>query len=318
MNDGFDALFDGPEALLVTVLDQTHDCIKLLSIDGIIRYVNRTGAMAMDLTAPSEITGQPYLSRWPAENISEVSDALAEARKGNLGRFTAPRPRPNGSLSWWDVTVSPVRDAGGSIAHLVTIARDLTSEVLERKRVEAISLEMRHRLKNAMTVAGGIVTLSARGRPEAKAFASEVVTRLGQLGAVQAQLLDPSADKSLPHVVQSLGVAYGRGANLDFGDLPDVQLSDTSMQALALCYGELATNSLKYGALREGGRIRVDGKTESGLVELSWSEDTEMGEGRAGGQGLVLIARLIATAGGTLGREVIPGNMTVTVRLPIT
>jgi PAS domain S-box-containing protein len=229
--------------LLLTVLDQTHDCIKLLSIDGKIQFVNRQGAMAMDLTAPSEILGQSYMTRWPAENTFDVAAALSEAREERLGHFAAPRTGPDGSLTWWDVRISPVCDRTGSITHLVSIARDLTSEIMERKRVEAISLEMRHRLKNAMTVAGGIFMLSARGSPEANAFATEVVSRLSQLGAVQAHLMDPAADKSLPQVVRSLAVAYGSGAKIDFGNLPDVQLSDTSMQALSLCYGELATTA---------------------------------------------------------------------------
>ena len=317
MNDELKAQFDVPEALLVTVLDETQDCIMLLSIDGQFQFVNKQGAMAMDLSAPSETIGQSYLTGWSPENISSVADALAAARDGRFGRFTAPRSRSDGSLTWWDVRISPVRNGAGSIKHLVAIARDLTSEIMERKRVEAISLEMRHRLKNAMTVAGGIVMLSARGSPEATAFATEVVTRLSQLGAVQARLMDPSADKSLPQVVQSLAVAYGSGANLDFGNLPDVQLSDTSMQALSLCYGELATNSLKYGALRNGGRICVDGTAFAGFVELSWSEDTDIGENRSGGQGLMLIDRLIMTAGGSFQREVSTGRMIVTVKLPI-
>ena len=89
------------------------------------------------------------------------------------------------------------------------------------------------------------------------------------------------------------------------------------MQTLSLCYGELATNSLKYGALRHGGRIYVEGSALAGFVELSWSEDTELGDGRAGGQGLVLIDRLITTAGGSFQREVRTGKMIVTVKLPI-
>lgn len=317
MNDDLEALLDMPGALLLTVLDQTHDCIMVLSIDGKIQFVNRQGALAMDLAAPSEIIGESYLTRWPAENTLDVAGALSEARDGRLGRFTAPKSGSGGSLTWWDVRLSPVCDRTGSITHLVSIARDLTSEIMERKRAEAISLEMRHRLKNAMTVAGGIVMLSARGSPEAKAFATEVVSRLSQLGSVQASLMDPAADKSLPQVVRLLAVAYGSGANLAFGNLPDVQLSDTSMQALSLCYGELATNSLKYGALKNGGQIYVDGAALAGFVQLSWSEDTDLGDGRAGGQGLVLIDRLITTAGGSFQRAVSTGKLIVTVKLPI-
>lgn len=152
-------------ALLAAVLDQTHDCIKLLDLDGTIRHVNRQGALAMELSSPSVLIGQPYLERWPEGARAEAKRALAAARKGAPARFTASRPRLNGRPSWWDVTVSPVRAADGAITQFVTIARDMTVEVEERQRVEAISLEMRHRLKNALTVASGIVMMGAPGAP---------------------------------------------------------------------------------------------------------------------------------------------------------
>jgi PAS domain S-box-containing protein len=316
LTENIEALVDSEGALLATVLDQTHDCVKLLDLDGIIQYVNRQGALAMELSSPSELIGQSYLARWPEEVRPVLEDALAAARDGELGRFTASRPQPNGLPSWWDVTVSPVRASSGAITHFVTIARDMTAEMLERERVEAIGLEMRHRLKNALTVASGIVMLSARGRPEVSDFASEIATRLGQLASVEALILNPDADKNLAQMVPALAAAYGSNAGLDFGALPEVQLSDQAMQAVALCCGELATNSLKYGALRNGGRVRIDGEARDGHVELSWCEDTDFGTARPGGQGLHLIERLIRTASGTFKREIGPGQMRATMTLP--
>jgi PAS domain S-box-containing protein len=236
-------LVDGDRALLATVLDQTHDCIKMLSLDGRIRYVNRQGALAMELSSPDELLGQPYLVRWPDEVRPSVERALSAARRGELGRFTASRRQPDGSRSWWDVTVSPVRSSSDAITHFVTIARDATAEVLERDRVEAISLEMRHRLKNALTVACGIITMSARGRPEVRAFADETVARLSRLSEVQAVILDPKAEKNLADFVPALAGAYGDSVSLHFADLQEIRLSDSAMQALALCFGELATKA---------------------------------------------------------------------------
>lgn len=317
MADEIETLVDSEGALLATVLDQSHDCIKLLSLDGVIRYVNRQGALAMDLVSPTMLVGQAYVSRWPAAVRPDVEHALAAARNGDLGRFEASRPRPNGTPSWWDVTVSPVRASSGDISHFVTIARDMTAEVLERERVAAISLEMRHRLKNALTVAGGIVMLGARGRPEIASFAQALVARFAQLAQIQSIILDPQADKRLPQIVRSLGEAYGDGTHLAFGNLPDVQLSDQGMQALALCYGELATNSLKYGALQHGGRVNVDGRMVDGVLEITWTEDTAFGPARPGGQGLTLIDRLIGTAGGTFRRDITDTQMRAIVTLPV-
>ena len=236
MADGLDieSLGESEGALLVTVLNQTHDCIKLLSLDGTIRYVNRQGALAMELSSPRDLIGQPYVTRWPEDVRAMVEAALSAARRGELGRFRASRPAPGGVPGWWDVTVSPVSAAGREITHFVTVARDMTVELLEHERVEAIGLEMRHRLKNALTVAAGIVMMNARGRPDVTAFANEIATRFSQLSEAQSLILDPGADKRLTHLIPALLEAYGEGAGLDFGDMPAVSLSDRAMQAVAL------------------------------------------------------------------------------------
>lgn len=314
--EGLEALIDQTGALLATVLDQTHDCIKLLSPDGVIQYVNGQGARLMELSSPSELIGQSYLERWPNDVRSRISDALNAARQGQLGRFTASR-LTNNSLSWWDVTVSPVKAANGEVTHFVTIARDMTTEVRERDRVETISLEMRHRLKNSLTVASGIIMLSARGRPELAEFTRQIINRLAQLSDVQALFLDPTTAQTIDEYVPLLAGAYGDNALLRFGNLPRVKLGDRAMQALALCFGELATNSLKYGALRNGNPVNIDGVAQNDSVELTWREDTVFEKPRLGGRGLELIKRLVETAGGSFNREIGEKSMRATMILPL-
>lgn len=310
-------LLDGDGGLLATVLDQTHDCIKLLDLDSTIQYVNRQGASVMELSSPAELIGHSYLERWPASVRTAIEASFAAAQSGALGRFSGARPQPNGSLSWWDVTVSPVRASFGDITHFLTIARDTTVEVRERDRVDAISLEMRHRLKNSLSVAAGIVALSARGRPEVSSFATELVRRIGHLADIQGRLLDPGGDTCVTQIVPTLCGAYGDGTSIEIGTLPVAKLSYTSAQALSLCYGELATNSLKHGALRRGARIHISGSLRDELIELVWCEDSQFKTERRSGQGLELVERLIGTAGGYFRREVQPDAMQTFIMLPI-
>lgn len=314
--ESVDALTDENGALLAAVLDQTHDCIKLLDRDGVIQYVNGQGARLMELSSPSDLLGKSYIERWPKDVRSKVSDALDAAGQGQLGRFTASR-LTNGAVSWWDVTVSPVQAPNREIIHFVTIARDMTTEVRERDRVEAISLEMRHRLKNSLAVASGIIMLSARGTPELESFARQIASRLAQLSDVQALVLDPATEQMLDEYVPMLAGAYGNNALLKFGSLPHVKLGDRAMQALALCFGELATNSLKYGAMRNGNQVRVDGVSHSNNVTLTWLEETAFQDPRSGGRGLRLIERLVETAGGSFKREVGGEMMRATMTLPL-
>lgn len=311
------ALGADDHALLATVLDETHDCIKLLDQDGRIEFVNRRGAEAMELRAPAELVGCLWLDRWPPDARGDVQAALDRARSGEKARFHAMRPQPDGRPSWWDVTVAAVLSADGALTHFLTIARDTTREVVERERVQAIGAEMRHRLKNALTIAGALINMGARGQPQLETFAAEITQRLARLSNVQALILDSGASKDFSGVVEMLGSVYGDGSQLEFGSIPDIELSEAALQALALSFGELCTNSLKYGALRNGAKVRVDAEAEHGQCTLTWAEDTEFAGHREGGQGLALIDRIVRATGGHVERQTDGAGLTVRISLPL-
>ena len=299
-------------ALLGTMLDQTHDCIKLLDRDGIIRYVNERCANALEPRTPAELVGSSWVELWPAESRSVAEQAADKARAGKVARFTAARVI-GGKPSWWDVTVAPVR-SNPAVQHVLVIARDMTAEVQERERVEAVSAEMRHRLRNAMTIASALMHMAARGKSELQAFAGEVSSRLAQLGTVQELILDPASKKTFSQIMALLGGVYG---HLEIGPLPDVELDDRLMQAIALAFGELATNSLKYGALKHGSPVQVSGRVVGDELELVWREETVFGRSRDGGQGLDLIDRIVKASGGRIERRVEDRQFVVQAAFPL-
>ncbi|MCW6528917.1 PAS domain-containing protein [Sphingomonas sp. MMSM20] len=314
MADPIGAFADGHDALLSALLDQSHECIQFLDGDGRILFVNREGARAMELSAPHDLIGASWIDRWPEEARGAAHDALQSVRRGTAARFSATRPGPHGEQRWWEVTATPID--GNHAAACLIIARDITAESIERQRVATISAEMRHRLRNAMTTAAGIVTIAARSHPECQSFARDINERLAMVAAVQDLLLDPARDKSFAEIVPLLTSAYGGAKVIRFGTLPDVLLGDGAMQALALTFGELATNSLKYGALKNGRSVEVNGAVEGDLLRLIWREPTVFGTPREGGQGLELIDRLIRASGGNVVRETDDGHFTLHLVLP--
>lgn len=314
MADLIESSVDSQPALLSALLDQTHDCIELLDGEGRILFVNRESLRTMELSAPVAVVGQRWIDRWPADRRADLEDALGTARAGTAVRFTAPRRGPDDETRWWDVTLAPIATAGA--AAFLTVARDITAETTERERAAAIGAEMRHRLRNAMTIAAGIVTMAARSQPEHRLFARAVAERFAQLGRVQDLLLDPARENRLPDIVPLLAKAYGDEALLRFGTVPDVRLAQGPMQALALAFGELATNSLKYGALKHGKPVGIDGVTENNMLRLIWREPTRLGASRDGSQGLGLIDRLIAVSGGTVDYADDNGDLVVRIALP--
>ncbi|MBR0553056.1 PAS domain-containing protein [Stakelama marina] len=303
--------------MLATVLDQTHDCVKILSLDGVIQYVNRQGAESMELSDPEELVGRRWIELWPEEARPKVEHAIDQARLGERERFEAFRYNIKGRPGWWDVTVAPVRDDDGTVQYLVSIARDATAEVAERDRADAISTEMRHRLKNSLTVAAGLLMLSARNKPEVQGFATAVAEKLGQLANLQAMLLERADNKNLREVIPELMKVYAEQSLIEFGTLPEIIMSDGAMQALALVFGELCTNSLKYGAMKNGLKVQVDARHGDGELCLDWVEPTRIAERRPGGQGHGLIERMLQANGGSVAFTEEGDLLRVQVRLPV-
>lgn len=86
--------------VLGAVLDQTADCIKLVSLDGEIEFVNANGARALGLEDGAEIIGKPWAELWPQESQGRVRQAISRASRGQTDRFEGYCPIVDGVSRW--------------------------------------------------------------------------------------------------------------------------------------------------------------------------------------------------------------------------
>jgi PAS domain S-box-containing protein len=308
--------------MLAAILDQSADCIKVIGPDGTLDYLNRNGRCAMGIDDFDAVAGMNWWDLWPAESQHIVRDAIATARDEGSARFEAFCPTAKGEPRWWNVSVAPLRDTDGALRGLISISRDVTSDVRAREIFETTAAEMKHRLRNAYALTSAIVMMSARGRDEHREFAHGVTQRFEQLGIAQALLLDASVlgTPTLAALVERLTAPFCSHEDMvDVADLPDVTLSEEQVRTLALVLGEFSTNSNKYGALGHGGRITISGNLADGMLTLHWSERSDQPVSavpRDGGSGLSLIRRALAAQRGLLGAEFLADGVDLKVMLP--
>lgn len=294
------------EEMLAAVLDQSVDCIKVIGPAGTLDFMNRNGRCAMEIDDFALVAGKYWWELWPEESAALVRDAVERARAGEASRFEAFCPTAKGNPRWWEVSVSPLRDRDGALQGLVSVSRDISDRVSGRVVREAAAAEMRHRLQNAYTLAGAIVSTTARGDPDREAFAAEVLSRLQRLGAAQSLLLDPNLHgrPTLALLLQRLTEPFvGASGTLTIGALPELELGEDQVRTLALAIGEFSTNSNKYGALGHGGTIAIEGALTGGTLRLGWSEVSDVpvtAHEREGSAGFSLIRRTLSAQGGTL------------------
>jgi two-component sensor histidine kinase len=147
--------------------------------------------------------------------------------------------------------------------------------------MELASKELSHRIKNVFAVISGLISLSVRQHPEARAFADELRDRIAALGRAH-DYARPHGDgtpadaqqASVLGLVRQLLSPYaleGRERILVEGD--DAPLRDRAATPISLAVHELATNAAKYGAFSVAeGRVRVRGERSAERFTLRWLE----------------------------------------------
>ncbi|WP_344709218.1 PAS domain-containing protein [Sphingomonas humi] len=292
-------------SVVLAFFDQSDDCIKLLDVDGALQFMNCNGMRAMEVDDFGLVAGCPWESLWPAETQGQIATSLAEASAGRFYRFEAFCPTAKGTPRWWDVTVTPVRDARGEVAAILCSSHDVTDRKVKQEALASVAAEMKHRLRNAYTVGAAVSMAMAKDQPQHREFANELATRLMHLAGAQSSLIEVR-ESTLASIIDNVLKGFGNVDAVEIGPLPDVKLDEEKSKAFALVLGELSTNSLKYGAMSGRGRVRITARTTEEGFEIDWSEDND-GETPlldlskvTGGTGSELMRRMLASVGGRM------------------
>lgn len=157
---------------------------------------------------------------------------------------------------------------------------DVTGRKQAEEGNELLAGEMSHRVKNLLAIAAGLTHMTSRSAATVAQMAGELTARLISLGRAH-------------DMVRPLPGEQGKAALL--GDLLSVLLSpyedtgafsarirvavprmgvgEETATTLAMVIHELATNSVKHGALSAPeGTLDLSGRTENGEVWLTWAE----------------------------------------------
>ena len=206
---------------------------------------------------------------------------------------------------------------GGSV---LSVFVDVTSQREAADALETLVREMGHRISNLFGVASAVTTLAAREAASVDLLADELRARFADLRnaltfAVKRSErgLEPTP---LGELIDQLLASYRRGDHVTIEAPIDVLVGRDRITDIALIVHELATNSVKYGALGDpDGRLRIEVRSGD-MVQLSWQEDAgrPVSLPEQTGFGSMLVDHTVRMGlGGTVDREV--GEQGLTVRL---
>ena len=120
------ALRERGSQLFETVLQQSQDCVKLISPDGRLDFMSVNGLCAMEIDDFAIAEGSFWWELWPSEAQDMVRSAVERACAGQRAEFEAFCPTAKGNPRWWQVRVSPIHDGDGQVSALLSVSRDIS------------------------------------------------------------------------------------------------------------------------------------------------------------------------------------------------
>ncbi len=223
----------------------------------------------------------------------------------------------DGRRQWWEVQACrlPGTDERGGV---LASALDVTARRLNEQKLEVLARELSHRVKNVYAVVQAIVQQAAKVSGVPNDFVDKLSDRLRTLAAAQDGLL--AAGRDHVDMMELSKQTLGHVENVSIAG-PEVRVPARLAPYVALALHELATNSLKYGALEQSQSAKfewsVDGDNE---LHLQWVEasgwSTSHSEHR--GFGTLLLTKIFARAtGGQAARDWADGVLRWTAQVPL-
>jgi PAS domain S-box-containing protein len=126
---------------LAALVASSDDAIASKTLDGIVTSWNRAAERMFGYTA-AETIGASIRRIIPANRQNEEDEVLARIRRGErIEHFDTVRQRKDGTLIPISLSVSPIRDEGGTVVGASKIARDITDRMkAEEERARLLEL----------------------------------------------------------------------------------------------------------------------------------------------------------------------------------
>ena len=274
-----------------------------------------------------QVTFEELSERIHPNDLDRVREAFARTR-AIMGSYEIDFRILHGE----DVRWVSARGQGNDKGIIERVMFGVFLDVTERKKAEEarelLTGEMSHRVKNLFAIASALTTIAARSAATTTEMARDLTQRLTALGRAH-DLVRPvpgQTDSRAALLGDLLAVLLAPYANEKMADehiriaVPELRVGETAATTLALSVHELATNSIKYGALsRPDGTLDVACTADGDEVVLVWTErggpPPEKPSG-PGGFGSKLLAQSVSgQLGGSIAFDWPGEGVVVTLRM---
>ena len=137
------------------LLESTHDCVKVLDLEGRLVYVNSHGQELLRMCGFTTFLKHSWIDLWQEPWRQMAVQAIEQAKAGNRGSFQGYCRMPDGMPMWWDNVITPIVAADGDVKELLAVSRDVSRHMqvlLELREAQTKNHEIRTELAHVRRV----------------------------------------------------------------------------------------------------------------------------------------------------------------------
>jgi len=229
---------------------------------------------------PGEIkpTFEAWAERVHPDDVETTTGKIAAAMESGQDYVHEYRVcHRHGDVLWLSARGRFLYDEKGRPVRMLGAMVDTTQRRREEEWQKLLVAELQHRVRNLIGMVRSVARLSAPSHRHVDEYVDHLIGRLQAMGRTQSTLTrSPGRNVDLAELVREELLVHAVQPDMCHVDGPEVALSPHAAEIVTLAIHELATNSIKYGALGDTGYIRIvwstqdrDGKP---WVSLRWQE----------------------------------------------
>jgi PAS domain S-box-containing protein len=232
-----------------------------------------------------------WVERVHPDDREAAAARIAEAKESGQDYVNEYRVcRPDGEVVWMSARGRFLYDEQGKPVRMLGAMVDTTQRRREEEWQRLLVAELQHRVRNLIGMVRSVARLSAPSHRRVDEYVDHLIGRLQAMGRTQSTLTrSPGRHVDLAELVREELLVHAVQPDQYHVDGPDIALSPHAAEIVTLAIHELATNSIKYGALGDTGYIRIVWATEERgdkpWLALRWQETAPLRKTRQNRKG---------------------------------
>lgn len=122
-----DLLGDAATTLSPKVIRTLTDCVTMLNDEGRVMQLSRAYLDMLDVDDEDHLIGNLWWQIWPESAQAALQEAVARGFSGHITQYWTHYEHADGSITEWDIRLTPLYDASKCIKSVIAVSRNMTT-----------------------------------------------------------------------------------------------------------------------------------------------------------------------------------------------